>query len=121
MKVRGRSSPTSAEITMSGWAHKEKRDSPCSQTSSGGPLQRTILDSSSLLISILRRGFDEAYVTHVELFVHALLEEHRFLSFWVIMGVGSRQRLTVVIERIRDEKQATSSVCGTSLEQQVLD
>jgi len=60
------------------------------------------------------------YVTHVEFPAQVLLEEHRFLSFWVITIMGSRQRLIFVVERSRDEKQATSSVWGTSLEQQAL-
>ena len=120
MKVRGRSSPTSAKITMSGWAHKEKRYSPCSQTSSGGPLQRTVLDFSSSLISILRRGVDEAYTTHVEFSAQVLLEEQRFLPLWAVMGTGSMQRLIFVVERSRDEKQAISSVWGVSPEQQAL-
>ena len=93
---------------------------PCSQTSSGGPLQRTVLGSSSVLISILSRGADVVYVTHVEFSAQVLLKEHRFLSFWAITGMGSRQRLIFVVEWSRDEKQITSSVCGAPSEQQVL-
>jgi len=49
-----------------------------------------------------------------------LLEEQRFLPFWAVMGMGSMQRLIFVVERSRDEKQATPSVWGASPEQQAL-
>jgi len=93
---------------------------PCSQTSNGGPLQRTVLSSSSLRTSTLSSGFGEVYMTHVEFPPQALLGEHRFLQFLVITGIGSRQRSTFVVERGNGEKQATPSACGTSLEQQSL-
>jgi len=105
---------------MSGRTTEKKNSSPCSQTSSGGPLQRTVLNSSCLLISILRSGFDEVYVTHIEVSVQALVGEHRFPRLSDITGIGSMQRSIFVVELSNDEKQATLSVCGVSLEQQVL-
>lgn len=94
---------------------------PCSQTSRGGPLQRTIPGASSLLTSILRSGFGEAYVTQVRDAAQALLREHRALLFPAIMGIGSRQRSMVVLDRRNDEKQATPVVSAASPEQQSLD
>lgn len=79
-----------------------------------------MLGASPLSTSILRSGFGEAYVTHVKFAVQVLLEEHRALSS-VIMGMGSRQRPTVALDRRSDEKQAKPVVSVALLEQQSLD
>lgn len=78
-----------------------------------------VLKLPSPLISILRRGAGEAYITHVEFSAQAVLEEHRLLLFWVIMGMGSRQRLIFVAGWSWDEKQAVPSVRGVLVVQQV--
>ena len=105
---------------MSGRMTAKRNSLPCSQTSSGGPLQRTVLNSPFLVISILRSGFDEVYVIHIEVSVQVLVGEHRFPRLSVMTGIGSMQRSIFVVELSNDEKQARPSVCGVSLEQQVL-
>ena len=120
MKARGRSSPTSTAVTISGCMIAKRNSSPCSQTSSGGPLQRIVLNSPFLFISILRSGFNEVYVTHIAVSVQALVSEHRFPRLSVITGIGSMQRSIFVVELSDDEKHATLPACGVSLVQQVL-
>ena len=99
---------------------RRERNSPCSQTSSRGPLQRSVLNPPPLLISILRSGLVEAYVTHIKFSAQVLLDEHRALWLSVIMGTGSMQRSTLVAGWGNDEKQAMPPVWDASLEQQVL-
>ena len=60
-------------------------------------------------------------MTQVRDAAQALLREHRALLFPAIMGIGSRQRSMVVLDRRNDEKQATPVVSAASLEQQSLD
>lgn len=99
---------------MSGCAAVKGNSIPCSQTSSGGPFQRTVLVSSSKLILILRRGFDEVYVTQIELFAQVPLGEHRVRWLSVITGTGSMQRSSFAVGLGNDEKQVTLSVRGVS-------
>lgn len=98
---------------------RREKKLPCCQTSNGGPLQRIVLKFSSSLIPILRRGVEEAYITHVEFSAQGVLEEHRLLSCWVITSMGSRQRLIFAVGWSRDEKQAMPSVWGVLVVQQV--